>query len=83
MAEVLAVGLRNHSMGILAYLTRRDQVDSLQDTLEELANELEKIKIDTGEFACLGIGCNEKAVTIEYSGNLKELMNFKHDSPIS
>lgn len=82
VAEVLAVGLRNHSMGILAYLTRRDQVDSLQDTLEKLANELAKIKIDTGVSGCLGIGCNEKSVTIEYSEDFKEIMNFKHDSPV-
>ena len=82
VAEILAVGLRNHSMGILAYLTRRDQVDSLQDTLEKLANELAKIKIDTGVSGCLGIGCNEKSVTIEYSEDFKEIMNFKHDSPV-
>jgi hypothetical protein len=81
-AEVLAIGLRNHSQGVLTYLTRNDQTDALQDTLDNLISELLSVKIEVGESGCFGIGCNESSITIEYPENLKEIMNLTLESPV-
>jgi len=80
--EVLGVGLRKKSYGILAYLTRADQVDALQGTLNGLKDDLSRINIDSGEPGCFGLGCDEKALSIRYSGNLGEAMNINHGSPV-
>lgn len=81
-AEVLAIGLRNHSRGILAYLTRYDQINALQVTLESLVKELENIKIETGESGCFGIGYNKESITIRYPEHLKKILDLKENSPV-
>lgn len=80
--EILGIGLRNQANGILVYMTRADQVDALQSTLNGLKIDLSRINIKTGEPGCFGLGCNEKALSIRYSGNIGEAMNINHDSPV-
>ncbi len=80
--EILGVGLRGQSIGILAYMTRFGQVDTLQDTLEKLRADLSRINIESGEPGCFGIGCSSKTVNISYTANLRGAMNINYDSPV-
>lgn len=80
--EVLGLGLRKKSGGILAYLTRSGQDDVLQDTLKKLKDDLSRINIDSGEPGCFGIGCDDNALYLKYTANLGQAMNIEDDSPV-
>lgn len=81
-AEILGVGLRDQSNGILAYMTRSGHVDDLQDTLKKLKKDLFRTNIDSGEPGCFGLGCTAKAVTISYTANIGEAMDINPYSPV-
>lgn len=82
VSEVMAVGQQVSAQGILVYLTKTDQMIDLQKTLKELSREISVTKLKTGEYGCLGIRSNEKAILIEYFDELKTLMNFSDASPL-
>jgi len=82
VSEIMAIGQQVSSQGILIYLTKADQTMDLQNTLEELSQEISVTKLKTGEYGCLGIKSNEKSILIEYSDKLKTLMNFNAVSPV-
>jgi len=82
VSEVMALGQQVSAQGILVYLTKTDQMMNLQNTLKELSREINVMKLKTGEYDCLGIKSNEKAILIEYSDKLKRLMNFSDVSPL-
>jgi hypothetical protein len=82
VTEVMAIGRRGSAQGILAYLTRKDQMKDLERTLEAISGEMTERKLETGKHGCFGIGSNEKALLIEYSDEMKKIMNFGDNSPI-
>jgi hypothetical protein len=81
ISEVLAIGARSSGGGILCYLTRSDQVASLGDTLAELTEELRSLRLDTGDHGCLGIKSTDTAILLEYSDQIRTLLNFQDTSP--
>lgn len=82
VAEVTAIAARGSVIGILAYLTRWDQVVGLYSTLASLKKELDNAKIDCGKFGCLGLISGEHAISVEYSDAFREQMGFKDKSPV-
>jgi hypothetical protein len=80
--EVLALGPRGSAQGILTYLTRKDQVEDLQRTLDIIKKEIANTKLGMGKYGCFGITSDEKAILIEYSDELKKLMHLREGSPI-
>ena len=82
MPEVLAIGKRSSSQGALYYLTRSDQVLLLENTLAELTEEIRRVNLSAGYNGCLGIRPDDTGILLEYSYEMKTLLNFQDISPI-
>lgn len=82
VSEVLGLGKRSSAKGILCYLTKSDQLQSLENTLLALTQELQKLKLEPGDYSGLGISLSEQALSLEYSERVKDLLGLNAKSPI-
>jgi hypothetical protein len=83
VAEVLATGARGSAQGILCYLTGCDQTALLEETLSVMAQGLNDMDLETGKKGCLGIRPGATGILLEYSEELRELLGFEHEGPVS
>lgn len=83
VSEVLAIGARESSQGILCYLTKSEQKLQLEDTLAELSKEVKDLmNYDTGISGCFGIELNNSSLLLDYSDQLQSVLRLQSTRPI-
>lgn len=82
LPEVLALGTRRQNEGILCYFSGSNQIKMMDKTLGILAQEIDEIKLESGEYGCFGVKPEQSTILLEYSDRIKNLLNFTEDSPV-
>jgi hypothetical protein len=53
----------------------------LENTLAELTEEIQRVNLSAGDNGCLGIRPDDTGIILEYSDEMKTLLNFQNISP--
>jgi len=82
ISEVLAIGKRGENECMLCYLIGPDNRKLMESTLNSLKQELDKVKMESGNFGCFEVKPTPTAIILEYSENIKKFFNLMEDSPV-
>ena len=82
LSEVLALGTRGQNEGILCYFSGSNQIEPMEDTLRILAQEIEEVKLKSGEYGYFGIKPEQSEILLEYSEGIKNFLNLIRNSPV-
>lgn len=82
LSEVLGLGTRRQNEGILCYFSGSNQIKMMENTLGILAQEIDGIKLESGEYGCFGVKLEQSTILLEYSDRIKKFLNFIEDSPV-